>query len=223
MSFIRATVRLKHRGHLVERKMDRIRDKWLSEVSAMTITIARRSMRGSPKRANAPKYDTPVVSTFKSGKKKGQERRYVRRGVHSAPGSPPKYHAGDKNRSLKNMGTDRRGPNTWIAGPLRFNSYSNRTTSDTVPQVHEFGGTFIRRKKIKARRRKASEENNLPLAASKEDWKRIMRSKKKSSSMIPGKTVSESVRYPKRPFMKPAHIKALMWLRRNGSRLANKA
>ena len=187
--------------------------KLLQETASLAIKISQDSMKRAPKKVEAAaasgkpfqKYDEKVTTTFKSGKRKGLARTFTRKGLYSAPGSPPRHRT---KPGLKAQKWVMNGPDEVIYGPLLFrNSFANQTTDEEHPFVHEVGGTFTRTIKFPSRKRKRS---NLGRPKTKSDFKRIQQAKKRrnGSDRLPATKVSGRVRYPQRPYMTPAHNKA---------------
>lgn len=228
MSGVSVNVRVNTNMRGIYGKVDRVQAVILDRLPGQTIQFARRSMRPVASGQNAPKYNRPVATFYKSGARKGQPRNYVKRGRHSAPGTPPNYHGRRKNQStgqlfndgLRKMNKAMLSKAVAIAGPVKFNSYGNRTQSEPVPHIQEFGGTFRKVVRLPMRKKDKSRKWGPPRNA--EDFKRIKNAKKKSQ-YIPATTVRSVNTYPARPYMEPAARKAAAWLRRNGSRIARNA
>ena len=191
---------------------ERFYEKLTGETAKLAIKISQDSMKRAPKNvlkaqaAGRPfqKYDERVVTTFKSGKKKGQRREFTRKGLYSAPGSPPRHRAPGMG-GLKAQRFDRISPTEVIYGPKLFrDSYANRTNSDEHPYIHEHGGTFTRTIKFKSRKRKKS---RLGRPKTQSEFQRVKAAKKRGDR-LPSVTVTGRVRYPKRPYMIPAQNKA---------------
>ena len=202
-------------------------EKLTGETAKLAIKISRDSMKRAPKNvlkaqaAGRPfqKYDERVVTTFKSGKKKGQRREFTRKGLYSAPGSPPRHRAPGMG-GLKAQTFDRVSPTEVVYGPLLFeDSYANKTNSDEHPYIHEHGGTFTRTIKFKSRKRKKSK---LGRPKTNSEFQRVKAAKKRGDR-LPSRTAAERVRYPKRPYMIPAQNKAFGKIMRKVRSIARRA
>ena len=197
------------------------------ETASLAIKISRDSMRRAPKRvlkaqaAGKPfqKYDEKVTTTFKSGKRKGQVREFTRRGLYSAPGSPPRHRAPGMG-GLKAQTWKRVSPTEVVYGPLLFkNSYANRTNSDEHPYIHEQGGSFTRTLKFKSRKKKRS---SLGKPKTNSEFKRVKAAKARGNR-LPATSVTGRVTYPKRPYMIPAQNKAFGKIMRKVRSIARRA
>ena len=228
MSGISVDVRVNTDTRMVKGKLDRVQALILDRLPGQTIQFARRSMRPVPSGKNIPQYNQRIATFYKSGAKKGQPRNYVKRGRHSAPGTPPNYHGRRKSKTtgqvfndgLRKMNKAMLSKSLAIAGPVYFKSFGNMTQSEPVPHIQEFGGTFRKTYKLSSKKKTKSRGWGPP--RTKSDFKRIAAAKRKPQ-YVPAKTVRESNSYPARPYMAPAAKKAAAWLRRNGSRLARNA
>ena len=197
---VKPQVHVKMKSKDVLSKTDRIRGAWLDSVGKMTVKIAQRSMKPAPKSSKAPDYDTVVNTRFKSGKRKGQKRTFTRRGKYSRPGEPPRVRSQGIN--LKSMGYAKVQFDEIVIGPVYHPTRGNSRSTFPVPGIHEHGRRVKRSRRFPAR--PAGFFNS-------------------SSPAIGPKTVSETVNYPKRPYMAPALGQAMEYLKRNGERIARRA
>ena len=200
--------------------------KILGETASLAIKISQDSMKRAPKKVEAAaasgkpfqKYDQKVTTTFKSGKRKGLARTFTRKGLYSAPGSPPRHRT---KPGLKAQKWEYRGDDEVVYGPLLFkNSFANRTTDEEHPYIHEVGATVTREIKFPSRKKSRS---NLGRPKTRSDFKRIQQSKKKrqlEGNRLPATKIRGRVRYPKRPYMTPAHNKAFGKIMRKVGRIS---
>lgn len=194
------SVRIKMYEENVIKKNDRIRQAWIDHVGKLTVVIAKRSMKRAPKSKSAPSYDTRVNTTFKSGKRKGQRRSFIRRGKYSRPGQPPRQRSEGIN--LKSMSYDKVQFDEIVIGPIYHRTRGNAQSSFPVPGIHERG------KRVKRTRRFPARPAGFFNPA---------------SPAIGPKSKVETVNYPARPYMTPALKKAMENLKRKGEQIARRA
>jgi hypothetical protein len=231
MSFkqVNANVRVDKKFTEFTGRYDNFKREVLLQAGKLTVDISKKSMKrvgkGIKKKVAAGKpvqqYDEKVTTTFKSGKKKGQLREFIRGGLYSAPGQPPKNRRNPGLKAQKFVFVDR---DTIRYGPLGFRDTVNaKTTNASLPYIHESGGTFMRTLKFPSRKKKKS---NLGPPKTNQDFKRLQsfkKGRKGSKDTLPRLTVTGSVRYPKRPFMKPAQDKAHKVLQRKLKSIARRS
>lgn len=156
---------------------------------------ARRSMRQKGHARKQPKKLTGKV--MERHAREAQERK------PSVAPAPPHAHSGDARQSLRaiTVGFDP-GRGAIVVGPARLNQkqyYGGQLLAGTVPQLHEFGGTAgIREKQITVPIGRGTAGRNA------KKWVPMGRRKPRQGQA----TRVRLARYPARPFMQPALVKA---------------
>lgn len=218
---IKVGVRTVNKTRDVDLHSGRVSRAILEETAKLGIKISQQSMKRAPKRKSAPRFDTPTVGTFKSGKRKGQTRRYVKRGKFSRPGQPPRYRSSNRGQSLKNQKFAYTSKDSLIFGPMFFKSFGNDNGDRVVPNIHEFGG-LVRAQPSSRRAKKKDKRGPREgrLAASKKPKRNRV---KKSAAPEVKVQLSVNKMYPSRPFVGPAGNKAFeIIMKGRGTRIARK-
>ena len=158
-------------------------DKSIEKYAARTMVIAKNSMRKAPKKPKSRFGNQQAYS--KRSRKFGQT--FWRKGMYSRPGEPPFYHESAQQTARKKQGVK-------PSRTLRNIMYSKvadgkyivgpkifKGTRYSIPDLHEFGGTV------------------RPEGGDFAYWTPLGVKRRKTP---------KSATYPKRPFMRPALIKA---------------
>lgn len=189
---IKANVKTKFRNEEIQRKIGKAKFEWLSGVGASTRTFAIRSMRPGRKRPlkNATKgeqlYGRRVP--YRTGKRAAAGQSYFQKGKYAPAGSPPHIQSPDR-KNLTEIYYYIRGKNEVRIGPHWLQGSKNM--SRPIPNVHETGGKVSRR--YKKRRGNTFGMKSVTNRALSRD---------------------RTFNYPKRPFMNPAGVRAIAWLRK---------
>lgn len=151
----------------------------LNQFGALSRTIAKRSIKQRPAK---PKNRFDTVGTFKSGKRKGQQR--IIKGKHSSPGKPPRHRKGDRRVKDIRFAVNAKAGNV-VVGPIKYHNASKATDRRATNSL-EFGGRV--RVKYKKRRVRSKFRG-------------------KRDRVLPRKQFSFNM--GKRPYMRPAGEQAI--------------
>jgi len=184
-------IKSRFNGKKIEQKIGKARFKWLNDVAGATRKFAIRSMKPARKTAlkNATKrerlYGRRV--SYRTGRRAAEGKSYFQKGRYSAPGSPP-YVRSPGKLNLREIYYYIRSRDEVRVGPHWL--AGSKMMSRPVPNIHETGG--------KASRKYRSRHNANSAKISRKNR---------------GMSRSKAMRFPKRPFMNPAGMKAAVWLR----------
>lgn len=116
------------------------------------------------------------------------------------PGTPP--HSISQGNPIRLIKYARLKPGTFVVGTEKL----PRTDGTPVPGLHEHGGTKVIT--VRASAKRAGGKRGFASEAQRRGFYEMIKRQRKSAARKPLRTKRMSVRFPRRPFMRPALFKA---------------